>query len=143
MINTDHFYNNYHGHTVDHLYTLYKGLINQNPNKPFIYLAGDSSLDNKYWLKNDKGKYKLTNGYEKILHPPNARPDIAYYLNKYYSEYYTVNCAIEESSLGKRDSDLLPQDNFIKDHITENDILVVSGIVSIICVGLYSSITFL
>jgi hypothetical protein len=54
MIKSTSFYNNYHGHKVKDLQKLYKHLKNINPDKHFIYLAGDSSLDNKYWLKNEK-----------------------------------------------------------------------------------------
>lgn len=127
MINTTEFYNNYHGHATEHLSTLYKGLKEQDKDKPFIYLAGDSSLDNKYWIRFDEGnKYMPNNGYEKILNPPYARPDISYHMNNLYKDYYTINCAMEESSIGNRNGGLFEPDIFIKNHITENDILVVS-----------------
>ena len=47
-------------------------------------------------------------------------------MNTIYNDYYTINCAIEESSLNKRTNCLLDQDKFIKNHITNNDILIVS-----------------
>ena len=125
MINTSDFYNNYHGHTIDHLTRLYTHLKRGDPNKHFIYLAGDSSLDNKYWLKNEK-MLPLSNGYESIIKPEIGYPDIAWHLNNLYKDYYTLNCAIEESSLGKRANGLLEQDIFISDHITNDDILIVS-----------------
>ena len=62
MIKSESFYNNYHGHNIKDLKTLYNHLKTINSNKNFIYLAGDSSLDNKYWLKNVKGTFKLSNG---------------------------------------------------------------------------------
>ena len=42
------------------------------------------------------------------------------------SDYICINAAVEESALTDRTTDLLPQDRFIRDHITENDILIVS-----------------
>lgn len=54
-------------------------------------------------------------------------PDVAYHLNHLTEEYVTINCAIEESSLGERKAILLPQDEFVRDHIKEEDLLIVSA----------------
>ena len=37
-----------------------------------------------------------------------------------------VNCAIEESTLGSRSSALKPQDEFVRDHIADGDVLIAS-----------------
>ena len=52
---------------VKNLKSVYTGLIEQGFNE-FIYLAGDSSLDNKAWILNCQTQ--ALNGYEKILRPP-------------------------------------------------------------------------
>ena len=46
---------------------------------------------------------------------------------KSWWKYFSLNCAVEESSIGSRACcRLLEQDNIIRDNIHENDILVVS-----------------
>ncbi len=42
------------------------------------------------------------------------------------TEYACINCAVEESALHERAEKLLPQDEFVSGHITEDDVLVVS-----------------
>ena len=85
-INSNSFYREYHGHKVNHLEKLHTLLTKQNDKKSFIYLAGDSSLDNKFWLHDEKD-VPAVNGYEKILSPPFMKPDISYHLNKYLHEH--------------------------------------------------------
>ena len=47
------FYANYHGHTHHHLQAVYGALQQQQQaRRPTVFLVGDSSLDNKYWLFN-------------------------------------------------------------------------------------------
>ena len=46
---------------------------------------------------------------------------------KLRTKYAVINCSIEESTIGDRSCyRLLPQDQFIKEHINSNDILVIS-----------------
>lgn len=75
----------------------------------------------------------IVNGYELILEPSISRQDIAYWINfeiekqKLRNKYAVINCSIEESTVGARSCHrLLPQDQFILDHIDSNDILVIS-----------------
>lgn len=126
-INYYEFYGEYHGHKVLHLKMLLNGLKHINPHKNYIYLAGDSSLDNKYWLPTYQIK-KAINGYQHILSPPDMKQDISYNLNKILenSKYCVINAAIEESTIAKRVNGLLPQDKFINEHIQNDDILIVS-----------------
>ena len=120
------FYNLFHGHEPEHLQQLTNKF--RNDTRPIIYLAGDSSLDNKYWF-NDKAN--AINGYEELLSPPQAKKDIAYWMNKVAvdrnSPYVTINAAIEESTVGSRAClRLKSQDKVIRDNIQPDDLLVVS-----------------
>lgn len=123
------FYNEYHGHKISHLTELYT-LLRATHSGPMIYLAGDSSLDNKFWFADDGD---AVNGYEYFLSPPISRQDISYWMNHELVEQgmgkdvSVINCAVEESSLQLRScGTLLPQDKFIKDTIQADDVLVVS-----------------
>ena len=126
-IKSKDFYGEYRGHTVSHLKTILNCMKYLNSQKNYIYLAGDSSLDNKYWLPNDE-LLPAVNDYQYILHPPQMKPDIAYHMNKLLdgTKYTAINTAVEESTIASRQSDLLAQDKFINQNITNNDILIVS-----------------
>lgn len=123
------FYGEYHGHRVVDLEAVHAHL-KRDSSTSLIFLAGDSTLDNKFWFT-DTGP--AVNGYEKILDQPYSRLDISHWLNKHLADrnlkkkMAAINCAIEESTVGARACGrLLPQDKFIRDVIQENDILVVS-----------------
>lgn len=140
-INTAAFYGEYHGHTIAHLTTLYNGLVQvRGPSSPahsFVWLCGDSSLDNKHWILNQKAR--ACNGYEHILTDPNsAVPDVALQLNTVFAKMEAapgckrrltaICCSVEESTVGARDKGfLLPQDMFLRDHVTPHDIVLVSA----------------
>ena len=127
VISSRSFYSEYHGHTVPHLTSLHTHL--RSSHDTLIFLAGDSSLDNKFWFESNA---PAENTYEDILQPPISRRDVAHCLNKTIvsrnmgAKYAAINCAVEESSLTSRGCGLLPQDVFIKEHLTTKDILVVS-----------------
>ncbi len=127
-VKTDTFYNTYYGHTIYDLTIIRNCFKKRNCDQRFIYLAGDSSLDNKYWL--DPRSFKnAVNGYENILRPSIMKPDICYHLNKlipHNQNISCINCAVEESTIRLRENSLLPQDKFIRDNIGPNDILIVS-----------------
>jgi len=80
-IDSNLFYKEYHGHPVDHLEKLLSHFKTQYPTTNYIYLAGDSSFDNKFWLTQEKSR-SAVNGYETILQPARMKPDIAFFLNK-------------------------------------------------------------
>jgi hypothetical protein len=154
-ISSQRFYNEYHGHRVEDLVLLHSHLRshqNKRNNNPLIFLAGDSSLDNKHWFRNTND---ALNGYEDILSPPQSRQDIAYWMNYALTQiqldtksnsddnnnplssskpqqqkqghWSVINCAIEESTVGARSCGrLLPQDHFISDNIQSQDILIIS-----------------
>ena len=62
------YYNTYHGHPVDQIENVHKTLRKNCDS--IIFFAGDSSLDNKYWLLTDNtATYgeEACNHYEKVL----------------------------------------------------------------------------
>ena len=75
------FFSPYHGHDVAHLDSVRRQLSAGGVRR-FLYLAGDSSLDNKFWLLGGAG-VAATNGYERILSPAgSAVPDVAHHITK-------------------------------------------------------------
>ena len=95
------FYAEYHGHATGDLRLLLAGL---RP-RPVVWLAGDSSLDNKHWFfgtqlsskkeqlvrqfaNNDNTELLSTfmapacNGLESLLDPPASVKDVAYWVNR-------------------------------------------------------------
>lgn len=144
-INTKDFYSKFDGHKIIDLNNIIGPLRSyneQNKNRSVIFLAGDSSLDNKHWPFNDPIEKLLCNkqpinGYESVLEGDNCVPDVAYQINQTLienelnNEYVCINTAIEATKLEQRfDMDskvrLLEQDQFICDNITNDDILIVS-----------------
>ena len=124
------FYGEYHGHTIADLTHMTTNL-RQGTGRSIIYLVGDSTMDNKYWL--GMSSKTACNGYERILQPPKSVPDIAYWMNHECekrglgSKVCCVNAAIEESTLGLREGGkLLPQDTFVSSSLRSEDIVVVS-----------------
>ena len=143
-ISSRSFYNEYHGHKLSHLQTLYPPLRSSSDNDALIWTAGDSSLDNKYWF-NDRGPAQGV--YQQLLDPPTSICDVTYWLN--YLEgrrqkeesssasvgnnnnvdstrYAAINTAVEATTLNQRTRGLLPQDKFIRDNISSQDVLIVS-----------------
>ena len=121
------FYDNYLGHDLNKVHEVLDYIRSQGKNT--IFLAGDSSLDNKHWFTDNA---KACNGYEKILDPTLSKCDVAYHLNKILADtkdkkYVALNCAVEEASIGQKGCmSLNDHDIFVRDNIRENDILVVS-----------------
>lgn len=126
------FYGQWKGHPISDLTTFQSKALAKRPQKPIIYLAGDSSLDNKFWVPGtgpggDPLPVDVPSIYTSILDPPRPKPDVAFWLNHYLGEHATViNAAVEESMLRDRNTALLPHDEFIRDHIRLEDILIVS-----------------
>jgi len=141
------YYSEYHGHKTEHLAHVHANLKQQGCEN-FVFLAGDSSLDNKHWFfdPHKTKRQQLTriskhnsefadlavNGYEDVLKPPMMVKDVSYWLNKQAEQLYgskqmaTIMTSVEESTVQDRIDGLLAQDVFIRDHITENDNLVIS-----------------
>lgn len=94
--------------------------------------AGDSSLDNKYWVL-DQPRREACNGYEHVLHPPEMVPDVAYWLNEQLKggdasrPSAAINGAVEATTLASRLSrGLNSNDRFVRDNMRDGDVLVVS-----------------
>lgn len=92
-IDANLFYKEYHGHTIAHLEQLLTHFKTQYSTTNYIYFAGDSSLDNKFWLSKEKNR-PAVNGYETILNPTRMVPDVAYFLNKVLSDSNTTNSEV-------------------------------------------------
>ena len=146
QIKSGTFYKEYHSHKIKHLVTV-KRALEERGCKQFIYLCGDSSLDNKHWffdpfkikskqMNNSHFTAPAINEYEAILKEPSRMVmDVSYHLNKQAEERFgsgsvcTIMSSIEESTIADRASSptgLLLQDHFIRDTIQPTDSLIVS-----------------
>jgi hypothetical protein len=128
-INPARFYFEWKGHPVSDLERFRNITIAERPGKPIVYLAGDSSLDNKYWLHKTFGELgvNVPTIYEKTLEDPRPKADVSFWLNHLLGERATcINTAVEESMLRDRDEKLLSHDEFIRDNIRAEDVLIVS-----------------
>ncbi len=135
----EEFYGTYHGHSPVLLEALFNHLVAEPRRQGIavrvVFLAGDSSMDNKYWIPH---REPSVNGYEDVLRPRTAAvPDIAHQLNKLFAatgsgatgtRFVCINCAVEESTIGvrRKGTSLLLQDEFLRDHITPDDIICCS-----------------
>ncbi|OBT74025.1 hypothetical protein VF21_05985 [Pseudogymnoascus sp. 05NY08] len=131
-INTSRFYFEFKGHTIPDVDAFRSTTLSLRPDKPIIYLAGDSSLDNKYWVPTSSlGGVPLPVDVPEIygaaLDRPHPKPDVAFWLNHLLGDRATaLNLAVEASTLQERNDDLLDHDKFIRDNIRAEDILIVS-----------------
>lgn len=131
-INPSRFYTEWKGHPIADVSTFHSITLKERAEKPIIYLAGDSSLDNKYWVPSS-GQFgeplpvAVPPIYQSTLTEPRPKPDVAFWLNHLLGERATtLNLAVEASMLRERDRDLLDHDKFIRDNMRPEDILVVS-----------------
>lgn len=126
------FYGNWAGHPISDLSAFYSLIKSERPGKPIVYLAGDSSLDNKAWVPSagaggEPLPVDVPAIYKSFLDPPRPKPDVGFWLNHFLGSKATVlNTAVEASLLRDRDAGLLAHDEFIRDHIGAEDVLVVS-----------------
>jgi hypothetical protein len=128
-INPSRFYYEWKGHPLSDLVRFRAITLAERPDTPIVYLAGDSSLDNKYWVNKsvkDMG-IAVPAIYKETLDPPRPKPDVSFWLNDLLAERATcINAAVEESMLRERDQQLLSHDEFIRDNIRSQDVLIVS-----------------
>ena len=125
-ISSTSFYDEFHGHKISHLEALLPKL--RESSDSLIWTAGDSSLDNKFWLRDRR---HAVGAYRDVLDPPTSVCDVTYWLNflgqrQYDPKFAAINAAVEATTLNERTFTLKPQDIFIRDNISSNDILVVS-----------------
>lgn len=124
-IDCNRFYDNYYGHRIEDLEYIVK--YSKQRFESIIYLTGDSTLDNKYWLNeripmHEKLREVMNREY------PKCRPDIAHCINTLIDPLTVcINCAVEEATVeSKSYIGLNAQDLIVMDNLNENDILVVS-----------------
>lgn len=134
------FYGEFHGHRVEDLEVLLPRI--RAASESMIWLAGDSSLDNKYWFRDVQ---PAVGAYRDVLEPPRSVCDVTYWLNYLAAQrggdgsegdggsavrshhIATINTAVEATTLNERTTrGLRPQDEFLRDHILNDDVLVVS-----------------
>lgn len=142
LIDSEAFYSHYFGHPPN----LLRQLVAQKPRQTStIYLVGDSTLDNKYWIPNRSELHPNAYIRSKISsNNPILCRDVSYWLSTLCpsNRYTVINCAIEQTLLRSRVSKSISssnrhvktgdipmhfeQDTIVRDHITNDDILVVS-----------------
>ena len=71
------FYDPFYGHDVNDLAVALAALRRRHDS--VVFLAGDSSLDNKYWFSSWA---EAVNGYEEVLEPPAMKRDVCYWVNE-------------------------------------------------------------
>lgn len=125
-ISSTSFYDEYHGHKISHLEALLPKL--RESSDSLIWTAGDSSLDNKFWIRD---RQPAVGAYRDVLDPPTSVCDVTYWLNvigqrQCDPKFAAINAAVEATTLNERTLTLTPQDLFIRDNISIDDILVVS-----------------
>ena len=148
------YYAEYHGHKVRDLRWVHSELRRECGR--FIFLCGDSSLDNKHWLFSkepggpipphemfdDSVTAPAINGYESCLGgggrathdvEPRMAMDVDYWFNRLAAEdegpleCCTIMASVEASTAADRHHfGLLAQDEFIRDSVSEDDSIVMS-----------------
>ena len=129
QVKSNEFYNEYYGHRISDLEKIYP--ILRKSSRTLIWTAGDSTLDNKYWFTDHA---QAVGVYKEVLNPPMSKCDVTYWLNFILEQRKTegsthvaaINTAVEATTLNARSFKLKRQDIFLRDHISKDDILIVS-----------------
>ena len=108
-ISSEEYFAEYHGHKLSHLKTALielRGCAPQVRRRPIVFLMGDSTLDNKFWLRACP-RMAAGGGYERFISPPLVVPDVTSCLIAALSSemglsHTVLNCAVEESTLQGR-----------------------------------------
>jgi hypothetical protein len=131
-INTSRFYSEWRGHPILDVTAFHSTILALRSIKPIIFLAGDSSFDNKYWVPSSRSfgeplAVDVPEIYGAALDEPFPKPDIAFWLNHLLDSRATaLNLAVEATTLKEREENILEHDEFIRDNIRSEDILIVS-----------------
>ncbi|EOD15105.1 hypothetical protein EMIHUDRAFT_470593 [Emiliania huxleyi CCMP1516] len=132
LVGAAEYYSEYYGHNPNFLRRVHASLRGggSTSRRSCIFLAGDSSLDNKFWFDSWAA---ATNGYEAVLAPGRMKTDVCYWLNDelvrrgHGGRLFCLNTAVEATSLNTRACGrLTPQDRLIASAIGPDDVLVVS-----------------
>lgn len=129
LLSAEAFYSTYHGHELQHL-ELFQNRMRLE--RDAIWLAGDSSLDNKHWFPEDEAP--VVNHMDRVLKEPNScRRDVAWWINQQVEEkgygdtLFAINTSYEEGKIESRArGQLLPQDEYLRDNVRANDSVIVS-----------------
>lgn len=134
-IDSELFYHGMRGHSIAGLEKLLELAAAMPTKLPRIFLAGDGSLDNKFWINDAEGKkIPLPSFYKQVIQPGAIKPDVAFWMNQYLDgRAITINTAVAATTISDRPHlnhsgvhALLRQDILICDSISEEDILIVS-----------------
>jgi hypothetical protein len=154
LVDAGSYYSTYHGHDTKLLKKVLTKLRNVHGESGIaIFLAGDSSLDNKTWIFNQGAPAEYwrpatahapaTNGYQEVLKPSRMVCDVTYWMNQILADLranaFAVNTAIEATLLASRVGGvqccivpscggLYSQERFLRDKLRPSDMLV-------ICIG--------
>lgn len=125
------FYRNYYGHVPEHLRVAYASLRTQSGERPLVFLTGDSSLDNKSYVL-DCAALPAVGGWERILTPPRALPDVAAWLSRALDAaglpHGVLNCAVEEATAADlAAAPLVGAPAAVSRAITRTDVVVLSA----------------
>ena len=139
------FYKTYHGHEPEALRAfaaaMRGGAAGAEGARPLVWLAGDSSLDSKFWLDNQQ-RAPPCNGVERALSfgagagggagagavPRDVAHSVIAALAARGLRFGCVNAAVEESTLADRAGGrLLPQDAVLRECLRDGDVIVVSA----------------
>lgn len=144
-IKTQEYYSNWSGHKVELLEKALKHLKEKSKCERIVFLAGDSSLDNKHWIfpplnKSRASSYKENQTctkslevYKDFFNPSFMPKDVNYWIGKSLESLQSeekvcsIMTAVEASTLmkgGKLRSE--PQDRFIRKNIKDGDYLIIS-----------------
>ena len=118
MPQLDHFYDEFHGHRVQDLEVLLPVLRLESSR--LVWTAGDSSLDNKYWFPT---RVPAQGVYAQFMET--SKPDVTYWLNQQLN-VTAINAAVEATTLHERTRRFRSQDDFVRDNLQSQDILIVS-----------------
>lgn len=96
MIKGSLFYGNYFGHPTEDIKLLEQHF--RDLGKRIIWIAGDSSFDNKHWVTTD-GNVDAVNGYQHIIDNGKSLQDVCYWMNKELigTQFVCINIAREEA----------------------------------------------
>ncbi|KAF2771849.1 hypothetical protein EJ03DRAFT_288720 [Teratosphaeria nubilosa] len=125
------FYSEWSGHPLSSLQDVVSIIRSTRPSKPIVWLAGDSSLDNKAWIPSpgpdgENLPVDVPAVYSSFLASGKPKPDVAFWLNHALGDKATaVNAAVEASLLRDRGSGKA-HDDFIRNNVKPEDILIVS-----------------
>eukprot|EP00049_Salpingoeca_infusionum_P023771 m.13804 g.13804 ORF g.13804 m.13804 type:complete len:319 (+) comp6030_c1_seq1:152-1108(+) len=140
MTTTTEYYKSYYGHSRSHLEIAHDELRKRN--KSIAFFVGDSTLDNKHWLFNPaRGKVLQMASplctaaalpqYGNLFGADGRMvKDVAYWTTRSLGQFdvsaAALNCAVEESTIGERETELFEQDYAMEELLTDQDYLVVS-----------------